>query len=294
MLRTLYLINSQKTEASEDLSLSLLKKAATAKKIKTKTINVETFDFSQNIKLTKNDGIYRIATRSTAALVEKTLINKDCTTLYSHWHNCIGRMTSPAGSSLIHNKYKLPVIKTVLHLTNDKNLLKKYASHLDGFPLIIKAIGNSHGIGVMKIDSFESLCSVADYLVNTKDRFILRKYIDYATHARLIVLGNKVISSIEYKKVHDDFRSNAGNDLNVLSKNFGKKINKIAIDAVNVLGYEFGGVDILIDKKNTPYIAEVNFPCYFPRAQKATNINIAEKIIDYLIKKSQNSHSNKK
>ena len=62
----------------------------------------------------------------------------------------------------------------------------------------------------------------------------------------------------------------------------------MAVKAVRSLGYEFGGVDILFEEEtNNPYIAEVNFPCFFPTTQRLTNIDISGKMIDFLINKSK-------
>lgn len=187
-------------------------------------------------------------------------------------------------------KSNLPIIKTIYHLTRDRQLLKKYVDYLGGFPLIIKTSGSSHGIGVMKLDSFDSLISVVDYLVKTQDRFIMRRFIDYTQHARLIVLGNKVIGSIEYKKIRGDFRSNVGDKLNVHTVNFSNEIQAMAIKATHAINIDFSGTDILIDREGNGFIAEVNFPCFFPRVQLATGIDIAGQMIDYLIQKSKNKN----
>ncbi|NMB56513.1 hypothetical protein GYA19_01070 [Candidatus Beckwithbacteria bacterium] len=284
-MKNLYLIISKTPSKTALITFNLITKSAEERNIKIHKIFVEDFDFSQEIKFTKEDGLYRISTGNKSALIEKYLINSEVKVLYQNNKFCLGKLTHNIGSSLIHQKLDLPIIKTIFEITNNRELLKKYVRYLDGFPIIIKAIGGSHGIGIMKIDSFESLASVCDYLVNKGNNFIMRKYIDYIKHARLIVLGDRVISSIEYKRVNGDFRSNVGDKIDVVEENFGELVNKTAVDSVNALGYEFGGVDILIDQNNNHYIAEVNFPCYFARTQNATGFDISGAMLDYLIQK---------
>ena len=109
---------------------------------------------------------------------------------------------------------------------------------------------------------------------------MIRQFIPVTTSARLIVLGGKVVDSIEYRAPKNDFRSNVGVP-NVKPKKFAKGIEETAIKAVDALDLEFGGVDILIhgDKH---YLTEVNCPCFFARAQNSTGTDIASLMIDYL------------
>ncbi len=283
-MKNIYLILKK---YSNRTTFDLLKKSAEDRNINVKPIYTEDFDFSTSLVLSKNDSIYRISTDKKSCLVEKFLASIDVISFYKNHIDCIGKLDNVLECTLIHEKLNLPIIPTIYSLPRDKNLLRKYSDKLNKFPIIIKSTGGQHGVGVMKIDSLESLYSISDYLSQEKNDFILREFIDYVEHARLIVLGNKVISSIEYKRVKDDFRSNVGKNLEIINKNFGEKINDIAIKSVNSLGYEFGGVDILIDKEGNPFIAEVNFPCYFPRAQEYTDIDISGQMIDFLINKSK-------
>lgn len=283
-MKNLYLILRK---GSNPTTFDLLKKSAQERGIVVIPIYTEEFDFSQKLYLTSDDAIYKISKDKTSLLIEKYLINKEAVGFYANYLTYIRKTDDAVINLLIHQKLDLPIIKTIFSVTNDKRILSRYVDELSGFPLIIKSMGGQHGVGVMKVDSLDSLYSVVDYLFKQDDSFILRKFIDYKEHARLIVLGNKVISSIEYKCVKDDFRSNVGNKLNIISKIFSNEVEKIAVDSVCSLEYEFGGVDILIDKNNQPFIAEVNFPCYFPRAQEYSGIDISGQMIDYLINKSR-------
>ncbi|MDR0608450.1 MAG: hypothetical protein LBG52_09250 [Candidatus Peribacteria bacterium] len=47
-------------------------------------------------------------------------------------------------------------------------------------------------------------------------------------------------------------------------------------------------MDILFEESTgTPYVSEVNSPCDFAGTQKKTGIDIAGKIVDYLLQKSK-------
>ncbi|MDX9970321.1 MAG: hypothetical protein RBS56_00230 [Candidatus Gracilibacteria bacterium] len=283
-MKNLYLIFKKDTNQT---TLDLLKKSAEERNISVIPIYSEDFDFSENLILTKEDALYRLSIDKRSELVEKFLINENVTTFYHSINACVSKLDNVIEATLIHKKNNLPIIKTIFSLTNNKELLKMYAKELNNFPLIIKSVGGQHGVGVMKIDSLESLFSISDYLHKQNDSYILRQFIDYTEHARLIVLGNSVISSIEYKRVTDDFRSNVGKELTLINKKFDPTIEDIAVKAVSSLGFDFGGVDILIDKSGLPFIAEVNFPCFFPRAQQYSNIDISGKMIDFLLNKSK-------
>jgi ribosomal protein S6--L-glutamate ligase len=157
---------------------------------------------------------------------------------------------------------------------------------LGDFPVIVKVMGGSHGVGVIRVDSEESLRSLSDYLFATKVTFVVKEYFTVRSSLRLVVVGNTVVDAIQYMVPVGDFRSNVG-EFPVVVKVVPSKVSiSLALRAVASLGLDFGGVDILVtDKRN--YITEVNFPCFFPRCQLLTGTDIAGMMIDFLIEKSK-------
>lgn len=266
-------------------TIKLLKKSAKERNIKFEEIYSDSYEFTKFPTLRKDDMLYNVCVDHRSRTLEKCIINNDVSTFCINNNTGLHSYDNVIDATIIHSKNNLPIIKTVFDITRDRKTLINYVDFLEGFPIIIKSTDGSHGIGVIKIDSLDSLFSIVDVLLNENNMFIMRKFINYKQHARLIVLGDRVISSIEYKKIENDFRSNVGKELNIVAKDFGKKIEDSAIKAVHVLGYEFGGVDILIDDKDNFYVAEVNYPCFFPRAQQTTGIDISGSMIDYLMKK---------
>jgi len=229
--------------------------------------------------------LYNLCIDEKSKNVERVVINDKCKTFFSDWKQGVFYYDNVVEASVLHEKNNLPIIDTIFDATSSRKLLKKYVQLLGGFPIVLKLMNGSHGVGVVKVDTFDSLFSIADVFVKKDLFFIIRKYIDYKEHARMIVLGSEVISSIEYKRASNDFRSNIGKKPEVYEKKYSREMQELAVQATNILGFEFGGVDLLIDKDGSVYIAEVNFPCFFPRAQLKTGDDISGLMIDYLLNK---------
>jgi len=230
--------------------------------------------------------LYRIASGQQAKNVENQLLieNKNLITFYKNNRDAFFNVKDID----LQKFYNIPIIETISHISSvNIEYLNGCVKRLGGFPIIIKVTGKSHGEGVMKIESMNSLISVLGFLKKMDvDNMILRKFIDSYRHARMVVIGEKVVDSIEYIVPENDFRTNAGDPV-VRAEKFPESFEEIAIKAVNSMNIEFGGVDILIDKDNKPHLAEVNFPCYFPRNQLTTNCDVSGIMVDFLISKAK-------
>ena len=235
-----------------------------------------------NITVQAGDAVYRTATNANygASDLERDLILKGA----KSFRDLEDSFVILKDETLLFRKHNIPTPKTIAYLPKDKTALKECVEEVGGFPVCVKVLGNSHGTGVMRIDSFKSLLSVSDYLRANNKSVVLKEYCDVTSTARLIVLGEKVIDSIEYTAPEGDFRSNEGVKPNVAPKIFDQEINDVAIEAVKALGLRFGGVDIMVTKDG-PKVAEVNCPCFFPRCQMITGTDIAGQMVEYLMKK---------
>ena len=211
----------------------------------------------------------------------RLLVNESVATVYKSYQDAMNRRLQ----LIPHQHADIPMPKTIHYLTKDPELLKKYVEYCGGFPIILKAMGGTHGVGVMKIDSYSSLVSVVDHVLGDT-KLIMREMIETTTSERLVVLGNQVVDSYQYRQQGDDIRSNAGDEMNVTPKRYSKEMQMDAVRAVNILGIEFGGVDMLMDAEGNHYIIEANVPyCNFPRAQLLSGTDIAGMLVDHLIAK---------
>lgn len=255
-----------------------LRQACDVRSIEYISIDPLLFDeFSGRLPST-DDLFYRIAIGTKARLLESRLLLASPATFYGSLTRGLTSMLYP---TLVYQLHHIPIPPTLYFPAHHLSDLEKHVEQIGGFPLVIKAMGGSHGVGVMKVDSLASLKSVLDY-VRQDSVVMVRKFIEAQTSARCIVLGGKVIDSIEYQVPPGDFRSNVGDQPLVKPKKFSAEIEKLATDATTALQLEFSGVDIITDHSGVSYVMEVNFPCNFARAQAATGVDIAGQMIDHL------------
>jgi len=274
------------TDLENEKEGQLLKNACEKRSINFIDVNTSRnkLDFVNYPKLLKGDCLYKVTSNDlNSKKIEYFLINQSVATFYKSIENSVRQ-----SSALRLPKCNIPTPKTVPVLTNNRNLLKSYADYLGGFPLIIKALGGKEGVGVMRIDSIQSLYSVSDFLYKNGGNYILREFIDIRESIRAVVIGNKVVASIKYKTSNEgDFRSNRRSGFeNIEPTKCSDEVSDIAIKSVECMGLEFGGVDILVGKGGI-YVLEVNCPCQFSEPQICTGTDIAGNIVDFLRKKSE-------
>lgn len=242
-----------------------------------------TFDHTLVPYLSKNDLLYNFARGSRT--LEYLLLNNEVTTFYIK-NPLLNTLRSTTDLSLIHDKIGLSAPKTIYHSTKDRRLLKIYLEYLGGFPIILKVVGGTNGIGVIKMESWENLISTIDFLISRNIRFIMREFINSEYGARIIVLKDSIISSAKFSFQENDFRIGpnfSATKYEPISINNDTKV--ICIEAVKFANLEMAGVDILFDKNENPYLLEINFPTGF-NSFRTNSIEVLSKLLNHLVKKS--------
>ena len=119
-----------------------------------------------------------------------------------------------------------------------------------------------------------------------KTSFRIEEFLPHTEHARLIVLGDQVIDGIVYHGNDYDFRTNRSDEeIHVEPMKFSEEMEQTAIRATHASGFEFGGVDMIVSG-GAHQVLEVNYPCYFPRAEECTGVKTSEKLVEYLMAKA--------
>lgn len=281
-----FLISSSKNKQYESDQSQYFKRAC--EKINIEYIEINAYDtsVSELPQLRAGDLLYRNASTKRAKNIEKIIMCDGVATFYEADQN----LYQARKTSYFQNYNNgIPVIPTYPLLPSSPIEIEESVTALGGFPIILKIMGSSKGVGVIKVDSLESYKSILDYVTSQDVAVLIRKFIPHTLYGRLIVVGNKVVASNQTVVPDKEFRSNTSEntDANRTAIVYDEAIQNIAIKAVATTGLLFGGVDVIFDSvTGLPYVAEVNFPCQFEYAQRITGIDIAHTMLTFLLEKS--------
>lgn len=186
------------------------------------------------------------------------------------------------------NHFGLPVPKT--HVLADASMLEEVSKEFS-FPVIIKTIWGTHGTGVFIAESLRSLAPIVEYLTKKEHGPVkVQEYIKEANgkDLRVFVCGKKIVAAMERVAKQGEFRANFHKGGSVQPAELSKEERRLAVKAANVLGLDVAGVDILRTATG-PKIIEVNSNPGIEGISKATGINVAAEVVDYLERKHTRS-----
>ena len=154
------------------------------------------------------------------------------------------------------------------------------------FPLIMKTLRGSKGVGVLFVDSPKGLDSIVQ-LIHKQDEdadLLIQEYIKTEYDVRVHVLGGKVLAAMARPVIEGDFRSN------VSQGSVPKKIKLTELEieeclkAAKAVGGYWTAVDFIPSKNRDskpPYFLEVNSSPGTEGIEDATGMNIAKEVITH-------------
>ena len=156
------------------------------------------------------------------------------------------------------------------------------ASQEIGWPMIIKEAYGSFGEQVYLVNNKEEAAHVIKR-IGYKD-FLMQEFVasSKGRDVRINVVGDKAVASM-LRENKDDFRSNISSGGNGTNYEPSKEYIDLAIKATKSLGLSFAGVDVMFGEDG-PIICEVNSNPQFASTLKATGVNLADYISDYILR----------
>ena len=199
-------------------------------------------------------------------------------------------------NALMMERNNVPIPRT--SIISNSGAIKDAHKRVGGkFPVILKTLKGTQGVGVMKVDSESSLKGVCQALWKYDADLLIQEFFEMKSDIRTLVLGGKILASAE--RVRDagnkDFRNNVHLGAETLPYSLSKKEIDVIKAAARASGAMYCGVDhAMVDGK--PYILEVNgspgirshFEGYDPWTEekqgKITDKEVLEHIIQYFTK----------
>lgn len=251
---------------------------------------------------------YEIDIKNAVVLARRSSINSTAAVKFFEKLESLGfvSVNSPKAVLLCEDKLDtvqklqekgIPTPKTALISSEDdiENAINKIGGK---YPIVVKTLSGTKGIGVFQIDSKESLVSTLQTMwkLSPETELIVQEKIEADYDLRIHVVGSRnstgegdnytIIASMKRNRVENDFRTNVSLGGVAEAVEIPKEIEKIAIGAAKATECSWCGVDIIIGKNTgIPYVLEVNASPGTDGIEQATGLDVTGIILEFILNK---------
>lgn len=181
----------------------------------------------------------------------------------------------------------VPIPKTVIApktfegINYNKKIFLYSAAEILGLPMIIKEAYGSFGHQVYLANDCEDAARIIDGLGHKE--FLMQEYISTSRgrDIRVNVVGSEVVSAM-LRYNDDDFRSNISSGGRMKPITITSRQAQIAVKAVQAIGLDYAGVDLLFGNDGEPIVCEVNSNPHFKSSYECTGVDMSVKIMEHI------------
>lgn len=160
----------------------------------------------------------------------------------------------------------------------------KLIEDLIGFPVVVKTLNGALGIGVFLIESQSAFADLMELVGETNPnlQLIFQKFVSVSKgrDLRLFVVDGQVIAAMERRAKDGGFKANYSTGGSVHFFEPDEEAKRIALHTAEVLKIDIGGIDLLFKENGGYTICEANTFPGFKGLEKASGVNVAEKILE--------------
>lgn len=205
----------------------------------------------------------------------------------------IERSRNRLRSLQVLSKNNIDMPKTVF--ASNKANVKDVINLGGGTPLVIKILEESQGVGAVLVETQKAAQSVLDAFYGMDVHLLVQEFIKEAegVDIRSLVVNGEVVCAMKYQGADGDFRSKLHKGGSATSYILNKKEISTALAAAKAM--ELGVCEVeMIPSDRGPLVMEVNYSPRLEEIDKATDIDIADKIMDYIEESISTSHDSKR
>ena len=203
----------------------------------------------------------------------------------------MGVPTLNSVTSILRSRNKLRCIQHMSRYDIDipRTIVVRKPSDIDssiekvgGYPVVLKLISGSQGVGVMLVQDRETIESTLGTLWSLGQDILLQECIQESLgrDIRAIVVGGHVVAAMRRQARIGEFRSNIHQGGVATSVTLDLDYERAAKRAAKIVGLDVAGVDIL-ESHEGPKIIEVNSSPGLQGIEHATGVNVARKILEH-------------
>jgi ribosomal protein S6--L-glutamate ligase len=200
--------------------------------------------------------------------------------------------TTVESQSLVRSRDKLRSLQILARagigmpktaFASESRHVENLIEQVGGAPVVIKLLEGTQGLGVMLAETHKSAKSIVEAFMNIDTNILVQEFIKEANGAdiRAFVVDGQVIGAMRRQGAPGEFRSNLHRGGNAEVIQLSKDEKSTAIKAARKLGLAIAGVDMLQSERG-PVVLEVNSSPGLEGIERATKVDIAGKIIEYV------------
>jgi len=173
----------------------------------------------------------------------------------------------------------VPTPKTSL-VQSEKTLQTSLDIIGEEYPMILKTLRGSKGVGVIFIESKRQLNSLVQLLwkQDKKTEILLQSYIKSDFDVRVLVLNGEILTAMRRDVLEGDFRSNYSQGAKVKEYKLNDEEITICLNADKAVGGIYTAVDFIKNDKNI-FVLEVNSSPGTAGIEEATGRNLIKEIL---------------
>ena len=197
----------------------------------------------------------------------------------------------------------IPTPRTAL-ISNEKGLLHAHEKLGGKYPVIMKTLTGTQGIGVSVVESEKSMVSVAQSLWKFGAALLLQEFLKFDFDVRTLVIDGRILASTKRISAKKDFRSNRHREATTEPYKLSDEERMVVLQAARSVGTYMVGVDHAIVNKQL-YVLECNgspgigseFALYNTAKREDTYIgkttpeNVVKELFDYIAQDIHRKHS---
>src|SRR5210317_526614 len=211
----------------------------------------------------------------------------------------MGSLSANSSASISRSRDKLRALQLIgnigvempvtgyVHLSRD---IESVLNTVGEPPFVIKLLEGTQGRGVVLTETMGAAISAIETMKKIDANILIQEFISEANGEDIcaIVVGDEVVASMKRIARPGEFRCNVHLGARVEEYKLTDQEKESAIKAAKVLGLSVAGVD-LIQSNRGPLVLEVNSSPGLEGIEKASGVDVADKIIEFL----ENEHNNR-
>jgi len=180
---------------------------------------------------------------------------------------------------------KVPVPETVF--VNSAEGMQEALDKLGGYPVVVKQVSGRQGKGIHLVKNRRDKQQICRHNLDQRKGLLVQRFIPPKGRQdiRVLVIGGKTVAAMELVPREGDFRANFHLSCKSQPKDLLPEIEEAALKAAETVGLEIAGVDIIVDQHDRISVIETNYSPGFKGLEAATGLDIAGRIVDYVVNK---------